>query len=86
MADNADRLVGRLQRQLSSSERSGRPAHPDPRDIAELEARVERLHATDGRFTHVRLSEYAAGGAATEVAGCIRGVCRHGGVTAPLPC
>ena len=75
MAHNADRLVGRLQRQLSSTERNGGSAHPDPRDIAELEARVERLHATDGRFIHVRLSEYIAGGAAAEVAGCIGGAC-----------
>lgn len=73
MANRADRLVRRIQRQLSSVGSDGRSARPDPRDIAELGARVERLHAMDSRFIHVRLSEHIAGGAATEIAGRVRG-------------
>ena len=63
-----------MQQRLSSVGLDDRSMHPDPREIAELEARVERLYATDRRFIRVGLSEHTTGGAVAEVAGRVRGV------------
>ena len=68
MAGGRDRLVGRIQRR-QQSRRAGivRTDPATPREIAELEDRVRRLHSLGVQYGQVRLShEVALGGAARE--------------------
>lgn len=75
MADRALRVVARIQRLwqvVGSADPAGRP---NPRDVAELEARVDRLHSLGDRFAHVRLSNHVADCRLAGFAGRGGGVC-----------
>jgi len=52
----SDRLVGRIQRGWRANGSARRPGL-SPRDHAELQARIDRLHAMGDCFTHVTLSD-----------------------------
>lgn len=69
MARGNDRLVQGIQRRLESV----RPMSPalvlPSRCLAELEARIERLHGLGDRFAEVKLSGFVAGGSARALAG-----------------
>lgn len=67
MAGSANRLVWRIQRRLQPYGPVECSGLPSLRDIAELEARVHRLHAVYDCCSHVRLSGYVARGAAAGV-------------------
>ncbi len=73
MAGNAERVVRCIQRRLHSVHSAYRSWRPETREVAELEARVHRLHAMSDRFTHVGLSPYVAWVAATDLPGRIGG-------------
>ena len=75
MAGRADRLVKQMQRRLYVVEAAGCSNHPEPHEIAELEARVDRLRALDRRFNHVGLSVFVAGRATAGVPGRVGGAC-----------
>ena len=66
MAGSRDRLVGRIQ-QRQQSRRAGvvRMDPATPREIAELEDRVRRLHALGVQYGQVRLSHEVALSVAT---------------------
>lgn len=66
MAGGRDRLVGRIQ-QRQQPRRAGvvRMDLATPREIAELEDRVQRLHALGVQYGQVRLSHEVALSGAT---------------------
>lgn len=76
MAGGRDRLVGRIQRR-QQSRLAGivRTDAATPREIAELEDRVRRLHALGVQYGQVRLSHEVALGGATRVPVRVGGVC-----------
>ena len=75
VADRAVRLVARIQRLWQVVGAADRAGRPNPREVAELEARVDRLHALGDRFAHVRLSDHVADCQATGFPGRSGGVC-----------
>jgi hypothetical protein len=75
MADQAVSLVASLLRRwqvVGSVDRAGRPCR---QDVAELEARVNRLHARGSRFRHVALSSDVTRGPTRRFASRLEGVC-----------
>jgi len=73
MAFGEDRLVRQFQRRLQPA--AGGEAHAPtfgPRCIAELVARVERLHGVGEHLSHVKLSRYVVDESMT-VPACVRG-------------
>ena len=75
MACAAERLVRRLQRRQQSIGPAGSVELPSSQEIAELEARVRRLRAMDGRFMRVKLSSYVVANPAAETRVRVRGDC-----------
>lgn len=76
MAGGRDRLVGRIQRWYQFPEAGIVQTNPaTPREIAELEDRVRRLHALGAQYGQVRLSREVALGGATRVPVCVGGKC-----------
>ncbi|MEK7730925.1 MAG: hypothetical protein AAB363_03625 [Planctomycetota bacterium] len=76
MAGGRDRLVRRIQRR-QQSRRAGivRTDPATPREIAELEDRVRRLHALGVQYGQVRLSREVALSSATRVPVRVGGEC-----------
>lgn len=76
MAGGQDRLVGRIQ-QWQQSRGAGivRTDPATPREIAELEDRVRRLHALGVQYGQVRLSREVALSGATRVPVRVGGEC-----------
>ena len=76
MAGGRDRLVGRIQRrQQSRGTGIVRTDPATPREIAELEDRVRRLHALGVQYGQVRLSHEVALSGATRVPVRVGGEC-----------
>lgn len=76
MTGSRDRLVGRIQRRQQSRRAGIVGADPaSPREIAELEDRVRRLHALGVRYAQVRLSPEVALGGVNRVPVRVEGVC-----------
>jgi len=74
MAGGRDRLVGRIQRRQQSRRAGIAPTDlATPREIAELEERVRRLHAMGVQYGQVRLSHEVALSCATRVPVRVRG-------------
>ena len=73
MALRPDRLVRRIQRRQQSAGSIGAVRNPEPREIAELEARLRTLHALGERFSHARLSSDVTSGDVTEARIHVRG-------------
>lgn len=69
-----DRLVARVQRRMLAGDLGG-PEVASSLERAQLRARAERLREGGEVFTHVRLSEFVAGGAATGKIGRVRAGC-----------
>ena len=76
MAGGRDRLVRRIQRR-QQSRRAGivRTDPATPREIAELEDRLRRLHALGVQYGQVRLSHEVSLGSATRVPVRVGGEC-----------
>ncbi len=62
-----DRMIQRIQRQLQSVEATDGSVYLTAREIAELEARIRRIHEMGDRFNHVRLSGHVASLCVTNV-------------------
>jgi len=76
MSGSRDRLVRRIQRWQQSREAGNvRTNLATPREIAELEARVRRLHAIGLQYGQVRLSREVALGGVTCVLVRVGGEC-----------
>ena len=76
MAGGRDRLVGRIQRrQQSRGAGIVRTDPATPREIAELEDRVRRLHALGVQYGQVRLSREVALESATPIPVRVGGKC-----------
>lgn len=76
MAGGRDRLVGRIQRRQQSRRAGIVPTDPaTPREIAELEDRVRRLHALGIQYGQVRLSHEITPSGATRVPVRVGGEC-----------
>jgi len=76
MARGRDRLVRRILRRQQSRRAGIVPTDPaTPREIAELENRVRRLHALDVRYVRVRLSNEVAPNGATREPVRVGGKC-----------
>jgi len=74
MAGGRDRLVGRIQRRQQSRQAGIVRTDPaTPREIAELQDRVRRLHALGAQYGQVRLSHEVALCGATRVPVRVRG-------------
>jgi len=76
MAGGRDRLVGRIQLRQQLPETGSVPTDPaTPREIAELQDRVRRLHALGVQYGQVRLSREVALGSASRVPVRVGGEC-----------
>lgn len=75
MAVRADRLVRRIQRRQQLTGSIGPAGNAGLSDIAELEARLSRLHALGERFGHARLSPDVTSGKVTMARVHVRGEC-----------
>jgi hypothetical protein len=75
VVSSVSRLVWRAQRKLQSIEPIGASGYLPPNEVAELEARVRRLHAIGDRFSHVRLSPHVIDGIVTGACGRVGGEC-----------
>ncbi len=75
MVNSTRRLVGQIQRKLKSVEPVGASGCATPSDVAELRARIRRLHAKGDRFASVRLSHHVTCGVTEVVPFRIRGGC-----------
>jgi hypothetical protein len=67
--------VRRVQQRLQPPDRAGLTACLTSREVAELEARAQRLRAMGDRFIHVGVSHYVAQGTAMEVLDRVGGEC-----------
>lgn len=65
MANRSNRLVQRIQGQLQSFDPADGPGSLHPRDVAELEVRVHRLHQSGRPYRDVGLSRYVTRGGVT---------------------
>ena len=74
MANRSNRLVQRIQRQLESADPVERSSSLYPRDVAELETRVTRLHEFGPPYRDVGLSRYVTRGGVAGVSGRAGGV------------
>lgn len=75
MAGGRDRLVERIQRRQQSVNPIVPTDPATPREIAELEDRVRRLHALGVQYGQVRLSREVALSGATRVPVRVGGKC-----------
>ena len=76
MAGGRDRLVARIQRWHQFPEAGTVQSYPaTPREIAELQERVRRLHALGGQYGQVRLSREVALKGATYIPVRVGGKC-----------
>lgn len=67
MHGGPNRLVSRVRRMLHQTPSADRPRKLAASDIAELAARVRRLHALGDRYAHVELSRFVVDGGETTV-------------------
>jgi hypothetical protein len=65
LSDGKDRLIRQIHRRLQSAGGIERAPAISPRCIAELDARVERLHGLGDHLVHVKLSRYVVDDSAT---------------------